>query len=394
MAFTTTPLVTNFGLDYTKCTVAELHGFIANKCGTATITSDEVVSTIEALGDPTLDPQDINFCITVLKNLDKAARFRFLDLHPELRLLVYEELLDFSKESEGPWKSTWPQILATNKQIHNEAGKILYDNLDTTTLIRISEPRFSESVGRSRTRPVRGLHTPVSRRIPTGFAMVGPPVRHEKPFSILRLGISSSISAPHIIGIHQATKLYPVHTVRASRVLMALSNYDAAFRHFYSLPALLHQSGCSILILKISHEKEQEEYGPEGRTVISRVLLRTSTGSVSVIVQGRACEQLYSLSSKIASDSFLAWLDVENEVSKIIDLVEQAEVPCSGLRTLRTCIRALLPKYPVGDHEQAWLGRDIAEAVSKAKGFLATGRWQQIKAKAEEVLASRAGPAE
>ncbi|KJY00257.1 hypothetical protein TI39_contig338g00008 [Zymoseptoria brevis] len=104
MAFTTSPLVTNFGLDYTKCTVAELHGFIANRRGTATITSDEVISTIEALGDPTLDPQDINFCIIVLENPDKAARFRFLDLHPELRSLVYEGLLDFSKQGEGPWK--------------------------------------------------------------------------------------------------------------------------------------------------------------------------------------------------------------------------------------------------------------------------------------------------
>lgn len=54
-----------------------------------------------------------------------AQPFRFMDLSPELRTLVYRELLTFKRS----W-TCYPQILSTCKQVHDEAEGLLYgDNL-------------------------------------------------------------------------------------------------------------------------------------------------------------------------------------------------------------------------------------------------------------------------
>lgn len=61
--------------------------------------------------------------IHALEVLDARNSFRFLDLLPELRNMVYSELLTI-KEEDG--KGCWPQILATCKQVHQEAEGIFH----------------------------------------------------------------------------------------------------------------------------------------------------------------------------------------------------------------------------------------------------------------------------
>ncbi|KAK3707020.1 hypothetical protein LTR37_012352 [Vermiconidia calcicola] len=67
-------------------------------------------------------PKKIDY-IKALKQADKAIRFRFLDLPPEYRTEVYRYLLTFVDS----W-TCYPQILATCKQIQQEATKVLYGN--------------------------------------------------------------------------------------------------------------------------------------------------------------------------------------------------------------------------------------------------------------------------
>jgi hypothetical protein len=61
--------------------------------------------------------------VVALKAADADWTFRFLDLYPEIRTLVYEELLTFHDSF-----TCWPQILATCTQINDEASNVLYGN--------------------------------------------------------------------------------------------------------------------------------------------------------------------------------------------------------------------------------------------------------------------------
>ena len=75
------------------------------------------------------------FYIQALEKDDREWRFRFMDLPPEMRLMVYRNLL----LHENPWlplqstfnvhslSKTYPAILQTCRQIYDEAYSVLYD---------------------------------------------------------------------------------------------------------------------------------------------------------------------------------------------------------------------------------------------------------------------------
>ena len=73
------------------------------------------------------------FYLRILDRADRAWRFRFQDLPPEMRLLVYRGLLSIPEPSQqqflagAPW-DTHPAILQTSKEVYNEAKAELYDN--------------------------------------------------------------------------------------------------------------------------------------------------------------------------------------------------------------------------------------------------------------------------
>lgn len=105
-------------MKYGRCTDNELQTF-CNARGVAFKVVPESASdrqkrtnrkdTIQALKDADADP----------------GPFRFLDLAPELRTAVYEDLLVFDNSF-----TCWPQILAASKAVNEEASNILYgDNL-------------------------------------------------------------------------------------------------------------------------------------------------------------------------------------------------------------------------------------------------------------------------
>ncbi|KAF7190871.1 hypothetical protein HII31_08030 [Pseudocercospora fuligena] len=90
------------------------------------------------------NPQD-TFCdlIAQLHYLDANATFRFMDLPPEIRLLVYAELLH--TEGYATDKKVYPQILATSKFIYNEAHKDFVEN--TCLDIQIDSTPHSRAFG-------------------------------------------------------------------------------------------------------------------------------------------------------------------------------------------------------------------------------------------------------
>ncbi|KAI7383304.1 hypothetical protein KC336_g18406 [Hortaea werneckii] len=80
---------------------------------------------------PPLESKNSHTNSAVAPNDDQV--FRFLDLLPELRNLVYRELLVWP--SNRP-ESCWPQILRTCRQVNNEAKDIIYkENAAKVTVI-------------------------------------------------------------------------------------------------------------------------------------------------------------------------------------------------------------------------------------------------------------------
>lgn len=69
-----------YALDYNTCTYKEKRAFI--KARTRPENAKEIKQKIRAIGR-----------VRVLQFLDKIVTFRFMDLIPELRLMIYEHLL-------------------------------------------------------------------------------------------------------------------------------------------------------------------------------------------------------------------------------------------------------------------------------------------------------------
>ncbi|KAF7195119.1 hypothetical protein HII31_03587 [Pseudocercospora fuligena] len=116
---------TRFNTDdfYRRCTLEELHNFLASR---------------QRFQVPRLSR---HACLIALTELDKAARFRFLALPRDIRLMIYDEILLFDTEHE---RSLCPQILATCRKVYEEAQPTLRKNLKTTTVVRIN---YEEAVG-------------------------------------------------------------------------------------------------------------------------------------------------------------------------------------------------------------------------------------------------------
>jgi hypothetical protein len=96
-----------YSLDYQACSTAELRKFICARRKTVQPTTHR--------------RKDSN--IRTLRRLAKEAKFRFFDLPGELRNLIYVELLT---REDGKDSLCHPQILASCRQVHDEARHILY----------------------------------------------------------------------------------------------------------------------------------------------------------------------------------------------------------------------------------------------------------------------------
>lgn len=119
----------NDALDYFACTVPELQAFLESRTGNRN-------------GDGAPIRSQKAYYVNALRGLDRHAQFRFLDLAPELRNLVYQELLTWADVKTNGEGSCWPQILATSSQVYREAKDIIYaDNAAHVALdVLLSEP--------------------------------------------------------------------------------------------------------------------------------------------------------------------------------------------------------------------------------------------------------------
>lgn len=79
------------------------------------------------------------FYILALDRADNNKSFRFLDLIPEMRNLVYKELLVFGLCGKCPFVHPfcYPAILQTSKQVYKEAKEILYAENTITCLFAV-----------------------------------------------------------------------------------------------------------------------------------------------------------------------------------------------------------------------------------------------------------------
>lgn len=104
-------------VNYTRCSLAQLQRFVRDRG-----------LQVPPVGTGRLSNRALKHEFTqTLQDADASLTFRFLDLPPELRNLMYRELLDI-KEVSSSRKSPkcYPQILRTSKEINQEANSILY----------------------------------------------------------------------------------------------------------------------------------------------------------------------------------------------------------------------------------------------------------------------------
>ena len=126
-----------FALDYTKCSVAELQDFLVAR----------------GIVDHGSIPQHKTLCVLTLRQADREATFRFLDLAgKELLTPPTPKNTKISPRLRGGldvFDGTWyPQILATRSSINQEAGDLLYDiypiNVRVTTHYRTKSHEIIE----------------------------------------------------------------------------------------------------------------------------------------------------------------------------------------------------------------------------------------------------------
>ena len=93
------------------------------------LTAPELRDCIRARGLVDPYPQGLTlryYYIRILHCADKAATFRFMDLPPEMRLMICTELLFIGEVCCRKDTFCYPEILRTCKQVHEEANDILY----------------------------------------------------------------------------------------------------------------------------------------------------------------------------------------------------------------------------------------------------------------------------
>ncbi|KAI6890450.1 hypothetical protein D0869_09539 [Hortaea werneckii] len=117
-----------YGINYYSFKVAELRRLIRAKGGKCR--SSERKST----------------CLILLRRLDENATFEFMDLPPEMRNLVYRELLNWSADS-GIY-DCFPKILQASKQIRSEAESILYGDKPYHVHLRLTSQTHHSSRGK------------------------------------------------------------------------------------------------------------------------------------------------------------------------------------------------------------------------------------------------------
>lgn len=107
-----------------KCSPTGVRYHNCNKTRLASFIADRGLQVINTAKKHHIGPTHADY-VRALKKADSATHFRFLNLSPELRNTIYEELLILQNSF-----SCTPQILATCKQINKEATSVLYgDNL-------------------------------------------------------------------------------------------------------------------------------------------------------------------------------------------------------------------------------------------------------------------------
>lgn len=98
---------------YDNCTPTELKRFVTER----------------GLKDPFPRGVTLKYCyLRLLDEADKKFCFRFMDLPPEMRLMVYRNLLTFQPVLVQWRKDAQVEILRTSNQVYEEAKGVLYDD--------------------------------------------------------------------------------------------------------------------------------------------------------------------------------------------------------------------------------------------------------------------------
>ncbi|EMC95531.1 hypothetical protein BAUCODRAFT_131376 [Baudoinia panamericana UAMH 10762] len=134
-----------YAMAYNKCTTNELYKFIADRSGQP---------------PPTSPGRKRAEYIRILGQLDEDMEpFRFLHLAPEMRNLVYKDLLSpgpaprFYGELRGRRRHSFPELLCACYQINQEADSMLYAGHKVA--VRITGRTYSRNWPRANTQDLR-----------------------------------------------------------------------------------------------------------------------------------------------------------------------------------------------------------------------------------------------
>ena len=122
-----------FALDYNVCSIDELKKFLKARTG-------EVYLTESGKNEPGKE-----WYVKQLHATDSNAQFNFLGLAPELRNLIYRELLTLRPINGQPGRSCWPYILLPSKQTQEEGHGILCG--DNSFTVRLSQTNVVRAIG-------------------------------------------------------------------------------------------------------------------------------------------------------------------------------------------------------------------------------------------------------